>query len=70
MPMYEEYKENKSDVATFKTPAADWQGLLPPPSFWLSLLVIPRVHLDIAGTSMSDKERNYLLKVQSRYAPR
>ncbi len=64
MPMYEEYKEqNKSDVADIKNiggrPAGSITGALFIGEFAGDT---PWVHLDIAGTSTSDKERNYLVK--------
>jgi len=63
-PMYEEYKEhNKSEVADIKNTGGRGGGAINAAQF-LSEFVgdIPWVHLDIAGTSMIDKERGYLLK--------
>ncbi len=64
MPVYDEYKEqNKSDVADIKNTGGRAAGAVT-----AALFVgefdgdTPWVHLDIAGTSMSDKERNYLVK--------
>jgi leucyl aminopeptidase len=64
MPMYEEYKEqNKSEVADIKNVGDKLAGPITAAQF-LSEFVgdTPWVHLDIAGTSMSDKERAYLVK--------
>lgn len=64
MPMYEDYKEqNKSDVADVKNVGGKYAGAITGAQF-LSEFVgdTPWVHLDIAGTSMSEKERNYLIK--------
>lgn len=64
MPMYEEYKEqNKSDIADIKNSGGRYGGAITAAQF-LSEFVddIPWVHLDIAGTFMSDKERGYTVK--------
>ena len=64
MPMYEEYKEqNKSEVADIKNSGGRNAGAITAAQF-LSEFVgeVPWAHLDIAGTSMSDKEKNYLVK--------
>ena len=64
MPMYEDYKEqNKSDVADIKNVGSRYAGAITAAQF-LSEFVgdTSWVHLDIAGTSMSDKERGYLIK--------
>jgi leucyl aminopeptidase len=64
MPMYEEYKEqNKSDVADIKNVGGRYAGAITAAQF-LSEFVgdTPWVHLDIAGTSMAEKERGYLVK--------
>ena len=64
MPMYEDYKEqNKSDVADVKNVGGKYAGAITGAQF-LSEFVgdTPWVHLDIAGTNMSEKERNYLIK--------
>ncbi len=64
MPMYDDYKEqNKSDVADVKNTGGRYGGAITAAQF-LSEFVddTPWVHLDIAGTSMSEKERNYLVK--------
>ena len=64
MPMYEEYKEqNKSDVADIKNIGGRWGGAITAAQFLAEFAGdTPWVHLDIAGTNMSDKERNYLVK--------
>jgi leucyl aminopeptidase len=64
MPMYEEYKEqNKSDVADIKNSGGRYGGAITGAQF-LSEFVgkTPWVHIDIAGTSMTEKERGYLVK--------
>jgi len=64
MPMYEEYKEqNKSDVADIKNVGGRYGGAITAAQFLAEFAGdTPWVHLDIAGTSLSDKERNYLVK--------
>ncbi len=64
LPTYDEYKEqNKSDVADIKNtggrPAGSITGALFIGEFAEDT---PWVHLDIAATSMTDKERTYLVK--------
>ncbi|MBA7629194.1 putative cytosol aminopeptidase [subsurface metagenome] len=64
MPMYEEYKElNKSEVADIKNTGGRWGGAITAAQF-LSEFVgdTPWLHIDIAGTSTTDKERGYLVK--------
>jgi leucyl aminopeptidase len=64
MPMFEQYKEfNKSDVADIKNSGGRWGGAVIAAQF-LSEFVgdTPWVHMDIAGTSDTDKERGYILK--------
>ena len=64
MPMYEEYKEqNKSDIADIKNSGGRYGGAITAAQF-LSEFVdnTPWVHIDIAGTSMTEKERGYLVK--------
>ncbi len=66
MPMHDEYKEqNKSDVADIKN-VGDRDagaGAITAAQFLAEFVGdTPWVHLDIAGTSMSDKERKYLAK--------
>ena len=64
MPMYEEYKEqNKSEVADIKNTGGRLAGAVTAAQFLAEFAGdTPWVHLDIAGTSMSEKERNYLVK--------
>lgn len=64
LPTYEEYKEqNKSEVADIKNVGGRYGGAITAALF-LSEFVgdTPWVHLDIAGTVRSDKERGYLVK--------
>jgi leucyl aminopeptidase len=64
MPMYDEYQEqNKSDVADIKNAGGRLAGAITAAKF-LSEFVddTPWVHLDIAGTGLSDKERGYQTK--------
>jgi leucyl aminopeptidase len=64
MPMYEEYKEqNKSDIADIKNSGGRFGGAITGAQF-LSEFVgkTPWVHIDIAGTFMTEKERGYLVK--------
>jgi leucyl aminopeptidase len=64
MPMYEEYKEqNKSDIADIKNSGGRYGGAITGAQF-LSEFVgeTPWVHIDIAGTSMSEKEHGYSVK--------
>jgi leucyl aminopeptidase len=64
MPMYEEYKEqNKSDVADVKNVGGRLAGAITAAQFLAEFVGdTPWVHLDIAGTSESKKERAYLIK--------
>ena len=64
MPMYDEYKEQiKSDVADIKNVGGRYGGAITAAQFLAEFTGdTPWVHLDIAGTSMTDKEKNYLLK--------
>jgi leucyl aminopeptidase len=64
MPMYEQYKEqNKSDVADIKNVGGRYGGAITAAQFLAEFVGdTPWVHLDIAGTDLSDKERNYLVK--------
>ncbi len=63
-PMYDEYKEqNKSDVADIKNVGGKFAGAITAAQFLAEFAGdTPWVHLDIAGTSMSEKEQNYLVK--------
>ena len=64
MPMYEQYKElNKSDVADIKNVGGRYGGAITAAQFLAEFAGdTPWVHLDIAGTSMTEKERAYLIK--------
>ncbi len=64
MPMPERYKEQiKSDIADIKNVGGKWGGAITAALFLAEFVGdTPWVHLDIAGTSMSEKERNYLVK--------
>ncbi len=64
MPMYEEYKEqNRSDVADIKNVGGRYAGAITAAQFLAEFVGdTPWVHLDIAGTSVSDKERAYLVR--------
>jgi len=64
MPMYEEYKEqNKSEVADIKNTGGRYGGAITAAQFLSEFTEdTPWVHLDIAGTSRSDKEKGYLVK--------
>ncbi|MFC2013786.1 leucyl aminopeptidase, partial [Chloroflexota bacterium] len=64
MPMHELYKEQiKSDVADIKNVGNRWGGAITAAQFLAEFVGdTPWVHLDIAGTSISEKERGYLLK--------
>ncbi len=64
MPMYDEYKEqNKSDVADIKNVGGRLAGAITAAKFLAEFVDdTPWVHLDIAGTSLSDKERTYQVK--------
>jgi len=64
MPMYDEYRElNKSEVADIKNVGGRLGGAITAAKFLAEFVDdTPWVHLDIAGTSMSDKERGYVVK--------
>ncbi len=64
MPMYDEYKEqNKSDIADIKNVGGRLGGAITAAKFLAEFVDdTPWVHLDIAGTSLSDKERGYQIK--------
>ncbi len=64
MPMYEEYKElNKSDVADIKNTGKRWGGAISAAQFLAEFAEdTPWVHLDIAGTSQSEKDKDFLVK--------
>ncbi len=64
MPMYEQYKEqNKSNVADIKNVGGKYAGAITAAQFLAEFVGdTPWVHLDIAGTSLSEKEQAYLVK--------
>jgi leucyl aminopeptidase len=64
MPMYEQYKEqNKSDIADIKNSGGRYGGAITAAQFLAEFVgKTPWVHLDIAGTFLSDKEKGYLTK--------
>ena len=64
MPMYDEYKEqNKSDVADVKNVGGRFAGAITAAKFLAEFINdTPWVHLDIAGTSLSEKDRGYTVK--------
>jgi leucyl aminopeptidase len=64
MPMYEEYKEqNKSDIADIKNSGGRYGGAITAAQFLAEFVgEMPWVHIDIAGTSMTEKESGYLVK--------
>jgi leucyl aminopeptidase len=64
LPMYEQYKEqNKSDVADIKNSGGRYGGAITAAQFLAEFVAdAPWVHLDIAGTFLSDKERGCLVK--------
>ena len=64
LPMYEEYKDqNKSDVADIKNVGGRYAGAITAAQFLAEFAGdTPWVHLDIAGTFLSEKEGGYLVK--------
>ena len=64
MPMYDEYKEpNKSDVADIKNIGGRLGGAITAAKFLAEFVdETPWVHLDIAGTSLGEKERAHQVK--------
>jgi len=64
MPMYDDYKElNKSDVADIKNVGGRYAGSITAAQFLAEFAGdVPWVHLDIAGTAMVDKPKDYLTK--------
>jgi leucyl aminopeptidase len=64
LPMNEEYKErNKSDVADIKNSGGRYGGAITAAWFLREFIGnVPWVHLDIAGTSTTDKDRGYQVK--------
>ncbi|HUT67972.1 MAG TPA: leucyl aminopeptidase [Dehalococcoidales bacterium] len=64
LPMYDEYKEQlKSDIADIKNIGGRYGGAITAAKFLEEFINgTPWVHLDIAGTSDTDKEKGYLVK--------
>jgi len=64
MPMYDEYREQiKSNVADIKNVGNRYGGAITAAKFLAEFTDnTPWVHLDIAGTSQSEKEQGYLVK--------
>jgi leucyl aminopeptidase len=64
LPMYEEYRDLlKSDIADIKNIGSRWGGAITAAKFLEDFVdKTPWVHLDIAGTYYSDKEKGYLTK--------
>jgi leucyl aminopeptidase len=64
MPMYEEYKEQyKSEVADIKNSGGRYGGAITAAQFLGEFVGdSPWVHLDIAGTSFTGKDKGYLVK--------
>ncbi|MBI2858937.1 MAG: leucyl aminopeptidase [Chloroflexi bacterium] len=64
MPMFDEYKEqNKSDIADMKNTGGRFGGAITAAQFLAEFVGdTPWVHLDIAGTSFSDKVSGYNVK--------
>ena len=64
MPMYEDYKEaNKSDIADIKNSGGRYGGAITAAQFLAEFIEdTPWVHLDIAGTSQTEKDRAHLVK--------
>jgi len=64
MPMYDEYKEqNKSEVADIKNTGGRLAGAITAAQFLAEFAGDTKwVHLDIAGTNITDKEKNHNVK--------
>jgi leucyl aminopeptidase len=64
LPMYDEYKEQlKSDIADIKNIGGRYGGAITAAKFLAEFIDgTPWVHLDIAGTYYTDKEKGYLVK--------
>ena len=64
MPMYEEYKElNKRELSDIKNTGGRCGGAITAAQFLAEFVGDTSwAHIDIAGTSMTDKERGYLVK--------
>ncbi|TET25598.1 MAG: leucyl aminopeptidase [Dehalococcoidia bacterium] len=72
LPMHEGYGEKiKSDVADIKNVGTQYGGAITAAQFLAEFVGdTPWVHLDIAGTSLSEKEQGYLVKGASGVAVR
>ncbi len=72
MPMHDEYKElNKSDVADIKNTGGRYAGAITAAQFLAEFVGhIPWVHIDIAGTFETDKEKGYQVKGATGIAAR
>jgi leucyl aminopeptidase len=64
LPLYEQAKEQlKSEVADIKNVGGKWGGAITAAHFLAEFAGnTPWVHLDIAGTSRSEKDRGYIVK--------
>ncbi len=64
LPMYEQAKEQlKSEVADIKNVGGKWGGAITSAHFLAEFAAdTPWVHLDIAGTRLSEKSRGYVVK--------
>jgi leucyl aminopeptidase len=64
MPMYQQYQEqNKSEVADIKNTGGRYVGAITAAQFLAEFVGdTPWVHLDIAGTFITNKTRNHLVK--------
>lgn len=64
LPMYDEYKEqNKSDVADIKNSGGRFGGAITAALFLAEFVGKTEwAHIDIAGTSMTEKQHGYLVK--------
>lgn len=64
LPLYEQAKEQlRSEVADIKNTGGKWGGAITAAHFLAEFVGnTPWVHLDIAGTSQSEKDRGYIVK--------
>ncbi len=64
LPMYDEYREQiKSDIADIKNIGGRYGGAITAAKFLAEFVNgSPWVHLDIAGTYLTDKEKGYIVK--------
>jgi leucyl aminopeptidase len=64
MPMSDDYRELiKSNVADIKNSGGRWGGAITAAKFLEEFVnKVPWVHLDIAGTAQTEKERGYIVK--------